>query len=446
MDKPTDASLYVLAACFMCIGLFLAHTYLNTPFAIHNSRALFANANMATESIFNPQQSKLTDSIYPKSNSLNKSSSILQSKVSKRNNLYLIQPFSLLKLEAPLYRSILSIVTFPHTTSTPTTGIKPEIIIPKPVTETKKSITRSPTSIDVIINSIPTYESIQSDPEKSVVNILCRIYEGKSIKNISSSGVLISNNGIILTNAHVAIHPFLEKYGHKNISCIAKNGSPATGTTPVEFIYISPKWTFLHKGEINGVLSQDSGEHDFAILKISPGNVPNIQKIPIRNPESLLNFAINNQNDLNKLSVGQSIRVFGYPIDTNQLSPLKLVDQVSITNLYSFAGNQSSHELIETTASKVGKSGASGGPIVDEYNYLIGIIANVIPVSGSYSASAGSNKIHGISIDYINNALKNETGLSLFDIISGDIAKVTQLSTIFENDSLNQVRSNLVEF
>jgi hypothetical protein len=211
-----------------------------------------------------------------------------------------------------------------------------------------------------------------------------------------------------------------------------RHGSPASSAEPLSFIYISPSWTKRHIGETDGVFSIDSGESDFAILRTPISfQGAKINSIPLRTPQNTLSFK-NNAKNINQLQEKQRIQLIGYPISSNQ-SLVRKTEFVEISELINLIH---SHDIIETTESTIAKNGASGGALVDEQNYLIGIMANIVP------GIAGRTKVRALTIDHIQHELYQQTGLNFFDILKTD---GSGLKTYFENTYLPTVKSHLIK-
>lgn len=380
----------------------------------------------------------------------------------RKNNLFSVKALPEFRLFAPVWKTISPLK--------PLQSTKPAALqkqAPKPQISTiPASIITSqaahPMPAPSIINPIsiptpkPTVNPLSSQfseknnvPATAVVNIICSVAMDKAsqtMKNISSSGVLISATGLILTNAHVGIHPFIAEYGKGGMSCKIRSGSPALTKHALSFIYISPTWTVRHRGETSGIVSIDSGNADFAILKASmPSDILKFASpVSIRNTGAInpLYLFSHDSFDLSfspGLAIGQSVTAIGYPIESGSAGSLtKKEDHLAIRDLFEFSGatGGKKHDLVETSASSIGKNGASGGAIADVSNYLIAILSNVIP-----STDPDMAYIRAITLDHINASLLWQTGINLHDLIEGD---GTELKEIFESRYLNSVTADLL--
>lgn len=339
-----------------------------------------------------------------------------------------------------------------------------------PKSEQPLNTSGNPTDILSLVNTIPTLKTSQLDISKTVINIICEIPDGdRPMRSISSSGVIISDSGLILTNAHVGIHAFLDEYTNRAENCIAKSGSPSETTWPISLVYISPDWTARHPGEIHGALNPDTGESDFAILKISHIDNEHTQSIPLKNL-SLGNIALFGKKTLNTenyLKIDQKLTLVAYPVGENMIfSPntKQELEDLSINRIQTFVKNDTmatnqtlnpesiprpkpidatdhNTDLIVTSLGKIGRSGSSGGAMIDESKHLVGIVTNIIRPPEEDGSMNHGTYARGISISHIDNELTEQSGLSIYDLVRTDGAN---LKAIFESKYQEQVKKDLL--
>ena len=62
------------------------------------------------------------------------------------------------------------------------------------------------------------------------------------------------------------------------------------------------------------------------------------------------------------------------------------------------------------------QGGSSGGAVVNQWNYLVGIITTT-----SEGATTGERELHIITLDYINRDMSLQAGMSIGETLSGDV-------------------------
>ncbi len=312
--------------------------------------------------------------------------------------------------------------TIPISTSTPTvmhvattTPVKQPVspvlvnkVIPKSVTQIvtpQKSIPVTP----VVAVPPPNFDAINIAARKALVNILCTTQTGGGLSPISGSGVVISPDGVIVTNAHVAQYFLLQNFnGQKNfVQCIVRTGSPAYPTYLAKLVYISPQWVMNNSTNLVEQDPTGTGEHDYAFLKITAS----ISGTPLGT--SLSYLAVNVAKDV---QVGDNILLASYPAgflggitienDLNQSSAITQVSQV-------FTFDTNTTDLISVPGTVVSQKGSSGGAAVNAQSQLEGIIS-----TATDTTTTSTRDLRAIRMDYINRDLSANASISLQTLIT----------------------------
>lgn len=306
--------------------------------------------------------------------------------------------------------------------------------IPKEPTKTsviqiaKENLSNTPKeqvaiSVEEIITDITQPEpdeSVVASIENVLVNILCVRQIGNKIYLSTGSGVIISSNGVVLTNAHVAQHFLLKDSGYN--CTLRRENIPLYGFN-AEPIYISETWIQENYKQIANPSPTGTGKYDYALLRITSNtnptlSLPNFPTLPI---ETASNF----------LDAGDTITIAGYPGKlTSSLEIAKgtelQTDRVRILEIFTLGNN--TVDVVESGDTSVAQKGSSGGGAFKN-NKLGGII-----VSTNNGSSSGKFVVNILTLSYINREIKNETGKTLTNFTSGDLQK---LSEDFATDSLH---------
>jgi hypothetical protein len=300
------------------------------------------------------------------------------------------------------------------TTSTVKTSITTKNTIASDLPAVVKTPTPSPTQ-----PSIP-FEQINTLARGSLVNILCSTKSGGPFASASGSGVIISSNGVILTNAHIAQYFLLKDFnGQKDyVSCVIRTGSPAYPTYKAELVYISPTWVKENSKVLVESNPQGTGEHDYALLKVTskPDDSPvsgSIPYLPVNIGENL------NDSDNTLLASYPAGFLGGVTIEKN-LYPSSAIAQIK--KIFTFATD--TIDVISVPGTVISQKGSSGGIVTNDRGQLIGIIT-----TSSDDATTGARDLRAITTAYINR-----------DLIAN---ASTDLKTILENsqstsDTFNQ--------
>jgi hypothetical protein len=278
------------------------------------------------------------------------------------------------------------------------------------VVETKKVVSSENIenqNVNVPVVSAVDFGLINESTRKALVNIICSNTKSGALSPITGSGVLVSADGVILTNAHIAQYFLLKDFnGEKGyLDCVIRVGSPAYATYRAKLVYISPDWILNNKTILVDKNPVGTGEFDYAFLKITE----RIDQSPLSNT-AFVNISLNEN-----IAVGSTTLLASYPAGfLGGISVLQGLYQTSaitsISNIYTFATN--TIDLISVGGTVVSQKGSSGGAVVDETNSLIGVIST----SGS-SDTTSQRDLRAVTLAYIERDLKRKTGSGIETLV-----------------------------
>ena len=256
-----------------------------------------------------------------------------------------------------------------------------------------------------------SFETINATARRVLVNILCMPRGGGSLYPISGSGVIIDGRGVILTNAHVAQYVLLSESPDIDLKCTVRTGSPATAQWTAEVLYMSPLWVQNHASEINTAHPTGTGEHDYALLRIT-GSVSGIAL-----PSSFPSLAFDTRDAIG--FQGDQVLGASYPAEflggmaaENDLYAVSSVS--SIDRLLTFAST--TVDAISIGSVIEAQSGSSGGAVVNAWGRLIGIISTT-----SDAPTTSGRELRAITLSYIDRDMRQQLGFGLSGYLSGSL-------------------------
>ena len=309
--------------------------------------------------------------------------------------------------------------TAPRQTQATTTTIKPtakkSLLASIPIATSTQPAHKNPEGQAVRIKGpysfapVP-FESINAITRAALVNILCSPRGAGSLSPVSGSGVIIDQRGVILTNAHVAQYVLLAQSARTNLTCTIRTGSPATPRWSAEVLYIPPVWVEAHAHEITTDRPSGTGEHDYALLRIT-GSVdqsPLPDPFPYVAPDT--REAIGFQGD--------QVLAVSYPAEFlaagAQFTMYPASSITTIGQLMTFVAK--TVDLISLGGIIEAQGGSSGGAVVNPWARLIGIITTT-----SEGDTTAARDLRAITLSYISRDLAVQTQFDLATILGGDV-------------------------
>lgn len=250
--------------------------------------------------------------------------------------------------------------------------------------------------------------------EHATVNLYCRLRAGGKILSASGSGVVLSERGVILTNAHVAQYFLLpEKRGRATARCSVRTGSPAKARYDATVLYFPPRWVKENAAELGKDAPRGTGENDFALLSITDAKQDPLPKTFPALPTGITK----------NLRDGEIITIAGYPsegLNFDQINHALVLTTASstVTDMRSF-GRENGVDILTLAPSAAGALGVSGGPVIDSEGETLGIAT-------TKRAQKNDRTLRAITLSYIDRALRAETGLSLTSFLSEDPIALTE--------------------
>jgi hypothetical protein len=252
------------------------------------------------------------------------------------------------------------------------------------------------------------FAKINTEARKTTINIFCTTKYG-DLSPISGTGVVINENGLILTNAHIAQYFLLKDYREKDyLKCVGRTGSPAYPKYNLELVYISPDWVAENKGILKKQNPTGTGENDYAFLRVTN----------MIDGSDTSKFIYISPNTRELINVSEPVLLASYP--AGFLGGISIIQDLNITSavtniqdIYTF--KDGTIDIISVGGTVVSQKGSSGGLVVDKNTSLIGIITT--SSDGNTTSSRGLN---AITLSYINRSLQREISMDMRNFLELD--------------------------
>jgi hypothetical protein len=235
---------------------------------------------------------------------------------------------------------------------------------------------------------IPQAE-LYAHASERVVNFFCNVGNGE----ISvATGIVISEKGYILTNAHVAE----ETVSHR---CLIRNGSPAHAYAWVERVFMPKNFSITKH-------SDENLRQDVSLWRV----VSSANQTPL--PVSFPAFTI---DPAKEAVIGTALATFSYPAELLGFQAITTYLYLSFSETIVEAKDT---YFIQSLQSLGSQKGSSGGALVDPYTGdFIGLI---FAVSESKNTDISSRKLFSLSARAIDDTVYDETGKHLYAYLETD--------------------------
>ncbi len=290
----------------------------------------------------------------------------------------------------------------PTKLTSPTPTNQTPVATPKPIQTTNPLPTKPKAPLPTVTVTSPAEEtnlSVEAKIKSAVANIFCTEIKGSQIQKTTGSAVAISNNGVLLTNAHVAEHLLIANtLTNKTKTCTIRTGSPASKAYNAKVVYLPTNWVYANQDNLKYSAVSGTGENDFALIvlteKISGSSASNLSFIePVEKT----------------MQTRDPIILSGYPAFGGNILDnglYNILQTSTVTDVWPL--NTSTSDLGGTGPTLLATNGSSGGAVTDKNGKLIGIM-----VATTLDKQTSKPNIRFVSYHYIAQNIKKQTGKSI---------------------------------
>lgn len=242
----------------------------------------------------------------------------------------------------------------------------------------------------------------------SVINIFCTTKSGGDLRPLSGSGIIISKNGIILTNAHIGQYFLIRDYKVKDfLTCVGRTGSPAYPEYKLELVYLPDEWLTENAEKINDENPLSTGENDYAFVVItgstSGRELSNIDNLPYLEGETKDMFA---PKDSVMLAAYPAGFLGGIIIQKD----LWLVSSISTISKLFYFNNPEKIDLFTVHGNIISQKGASGGAVVSLNS---GKLLGIITTATTNTKTTSERELSVLTFPYIKSQFEKNSGKTL---------------------------------
>lgn len=267
----------------------------------------------------------------------------------------------------------------------------------------------------------------------AIVNILCTT-NGNSLSPISGTGVMISQDGVIITNAHIGQYFLLKDFKGKNtVECKIRTGSPAYPTYNAELMYISPTWIKNNSTILKQQNPTGTGENDFALVHITE----RIDGSPL--PKGFEFIMPDTREYVQKK---EPVILISYP--AGFLGGLSILQNLNVTSsvtdvhdYYTF--KQNTIDLIDVGGTILSQKGSSGGAVIDSFISLLGIIT-----TSSEANTTDKRELRAITLAHVNRTLYEEIGIDLDTLLKQNPTEFSRTFSSTTAPTLTKVLTDML--